>query len=94
MSQNGDDINQALMLDGNGVGGMLHDVFGAEMTASPIECGHCGRQGMMGELFAFTRAPGLVLRCPACESILLRVVQTPKFTYLEARGAVCLRITR
>jgi hypothetical protein len=94
MSKNGDDLNRALMLDGNGVGGLLQDVFGAEMTASPTQCAHCGRLGLMGELLAFTQAPGLVLRCSACENVLVRVVKTPEFTYLDARGAVYLRIAR
>ena len=94
MSENGGDMNAAMMLDGNGVGGVLHDVFAAEMTASPTECAHCGRHEQMGELLAFTQAPGLVLRCPGCGNILLRVVQTPEFTYLDARGAAYLRITK
>jgi hypothetical protein len=94
MDRDGDDMNRATMLDGNGVGAMLHDVFAAEMTASPTECAHCGRHEQIGELLAFTEAPGLVLRCPACEDVMVRVVQTPEFTYLDARGAVYLRMAR
>jgi hypothetical protein len=94
MSQNGDDMNRALMVDGNAAGGMLQDVFSAEMTASPTECAHCGRHEQIGELLAFVHAPGLILRCPGCENILMRVVKTDEFTYVDARGAVYLRIAK
>jgi Zn finger protein HypA/HybF involved in hydrogenase expression len=91
--QNGD-ANRALMLDGNAAGGMLNEVFSAEMTAAPTECASCGRKGEMGTLLAFMQAPGLVLRCPACGSTVVRIVRTSEFTYLDARGAVYLRIAR
>jgi Zn finger protein HypA/HybF involved in hydrogenase expression len=89
---NGADRGRELMLDGNAAAGMLMEVFSAEMTASPTECANCGKTGEMGELHAFTHAPGLVLRCPACESVMVRIVRTADFTYLDARGAVYLRI--
>jgi Zn finger protein HypA/HybF involved in hydrogenase expression len=73
---------------------MLYDVFSAEMTAGPTECAHCGKESAVGELLAFTQAPGVVLRCPACEAAMVRVVRTTEFTYLDARGAVYLRIAR
>ena len=94
MSQNGGDMNTALMVDGNAAGGMLYDIFSAEMTTSHTECASCGRHEVLGELMAFRQAPGLVLRCPACDATVLRVVKTDEFTYLDARGAVFLRIER
>jgi hypothetical protein len=90
----GSDLGRALVLDGNAVAGLLEDVFGAEMTASPTVCAHCGRTGEMGTLLAFIRTPGVVLRCPTCEQVVLRLVQTPDAIYLDARGAVYLRISR
>ena len=47
-----------------------------------------------GELLAFTQAPGVVLRCPACEQVMLRIVETADAIYLDARGAVYLRLER
>jgi Zn finger protein HypA/HybF involved in hydrogenase expression len=94
MDEQDGDLNRALMLDGNGAGGMLQEVFSAEMTAAPTECANCGRTGEMGSLLAFVQAPGLVLRCPACESAMVRIVRTGEYTYLDARGAVYLRIAR
>jgi Family of unknown function (DUF6510) len=94
MEEQDGDQGRALMLDGNAAGGMLYDLFAAEMTAAPTECASCGRKGEIGSLLAFVQAPGLVLRCPACESPMVRIVRTGEFTYLDARGAVYLRIAR
>jgi hypothetical protein len=88
------DINRELMLDANATAGLLYEIFGVEMTASPSECAHCGNQGEIGTLLAFTQGPGIVLRCSACEQVVLRIVQTPDEILLDARGAVYLRISR
>jgi len=87
-------MNRELMLDGNAVAGLLQDVFGLEMTASPAECANCGQVNELGALLAFTRAPGAVLRCPACEEVVLRIVETPDAIYLDARGAAHIRLHR
>jgi hypothetical protein len=88
------DINRKLMLDANATAGILSEIFGTEMTASPTECAHCGREGEIGTLLAFTQVPGIVLRCSSCENVVIRIVQTPEAIYLDARGAVYLRIGR
>ena len=94
MESTQNDINRELMLDANAVGGLLHDIFGAEMTAAPSECANCGNVAEIGTLLAFTQAPGAVLRCSVCEQVMLRIVQTPDAFYLDARGAVYLRLPR
>lgn len=88
------DINRALMLDANATAGLLYEIFGVEMTASPTECAHCGNEGEIGELLAFTQGPGIILRCSTCENVVLRIVQTPNEIILDARGAVYLRLPR
>ena len=88
------DLNRALMLDGNALAGMLQEIFSMEMTASPTQCTHCGYEGEVGTLLAFICSPGLVLRCPGCENVILRIVTTPSAVYLDARGAVYLRLAR
>ena len=88
------DINRELMLDANATAGLLNEIFGVEMTASPTECASCGNEGEIGGLLAFTQGPGIVLRCSACENVVLRIVQTPEAIYFDARGAVYLRLAR
>jgi hypothetical protein len=94
MDEPTDAMNHELMVDGNAVAGLLQDVFGLEMTASPAECAHCGQVNELGALLAFTQAPGAVLRCPACEEVVLRIVETPNAIYLDARGAARIRLQR
>ena len=70
--------NQDLMLDGNAVGGLLSEVFGEDLTGALGSCPDCGRHAELATLRAFTHAPGVVLRCPACDSVQLIVVRTPR----------------
>lgn len=86
------DMNTMLMLDGNAVAGTLEQIFGHDMTTAVARCGGCTSGAAMGALLAFTQAPGIVLRCPRCEAVIMRVVQTPFAVYLDARGAAYLRI--
>lgn len=81
-------------LDGNAVAGMLEQLFGADMTAADSQCASCGRHGEIGTLLAYTYAPGVVLRCPACSAVLLRMVETPHGTLVEAKGLAYVRLPR
>jgi hypothetical protein len=85
-------LDRALVLDANAVAGLLEEIFGVDMTASPTACAHCGRAGELGTLVAFIHAPGVVLRCPTCEQVMVRIVRTPEAIFLDARGAVYLRL--
>lgn len=86
------DMNTALMVDGNAVAGQLEQIFGRDMTMAIARCAECARDAALGALRAFTRGPGTVLRCPACQNAIARIVETPSALYLEARGATYLRM--
>lgn len=86
------DMNTELMVDGNAVAGELDQIFGRDMTMAVMRCAGCGADSIMATLMAFVRGPGVVLRCPSCESVIARIVETPTATYLDARGAVYLRM--
>jgi hypothetical protein len=83
-----------LMVDGNALAGALAALFGRDVTAVPGRCAHCGAVNAVGALHAYLRGPGAVLRCPACDGIVLRIVETSEATYLDARGAAYLRFER
>lgn len=82
------------LLDGNVAGGALAMLFGADVTAVPGRCGHCSTVNMVGAMRAYVQAPGMVLRCPACDGVVIRVVETPDSTYVDLRGAAYLRFDR
>ena len=81
-------------LDGNARAGLLESLFGADMTAVPGRCANCHTVNMVGAMRAYVRAPGTVLRCPACDEVVLRIVETVEATYVDARGAAYLRFER
>jgi Family of unknown function (DUF6510) len=68
-------------LDGNAIGGLLIEVFGADMTAAPSTCGTCGASRPVAELVVYGPAPGTVVRCRTCDSVLM--------VFVAAHGLVC-----
>jgi hypothetical protein len=92
MNNDEGDMTTALMVDGNAVAGQLEQIFGRDMTMTVARCAGCARDAEMGALMAFIRGPGIVLRCPACQNAIARIVETPTAIYLDARGAAYLRM--
>ena len=82
------------VLDGNAVAGLLATAFGAEMTDRESQCAHCGAVSPLGTLRAYTRAPGTVLRCPVCEGVVLRIVETDRALLVDVLGSSNLRLPR
>jgi uncharacterized Zn finger protein len=66
----------ALWLDGNAIAGLLREVFETEMTATPRGCLTCGTVSAVGAHRAY-RGAGVVLRCPACGDVALRIATLP-----------------
>jgi len=79
-------------LDGNAIGGVLAQIFGREMTVAVGVCGSCGSTGQVAELHVYLRAPGIVVRCPGCESVLLKIVQSERRTWLDLSGLRTLEL--
>jgi hypothetical protein len=69
-------------LDGNAIAGLLHDVFGVEMTTAAGICAHCGAQALVAECVVYLGGPGAVVRCRTCSGLLMVVV--------EVRGTRCV----
>lgn len=63
-------------LDGNAMGGVLAELFGQDMTAELGCCGSCGAIRVFAETHVYMEAPGAVMRCPSCGSVLVVVVST------------------
>lgn len=82
----------ALKLDGNAAAGALQDVFALEVTAATGTCDGCGAAGAVGQLVLYAHAPGLVLRCPHCDAVILRIVTDGRRYWLDARGLRSLEL--
>ena len=76
-------------VDGNAIGGLLIDVFGAEMTAAGATCATCGASRPVAELVVY-RGPGTVVRCRTCGSILMVFVTRRGVTGVDLAGLASL----
>ena len=84
--------DNALMVDGNATAGMLQEAFAFEVTTAVGICAGCGSSRPVGAVPAWTRAPGVVLRCPDCDQVLVRAARTGPRLVLDMRGLRSLTI--
>jgi hypothetical protein len=78
-------------LDGNAAAGLLGEIFPFEMTMAHIRCAGCAAVEPVGAEMAYMDAPGMVMRCLHCESVLLTIVRGGGY-WIEMRGATWLHI--
>jgi len=71
-----------LVVDGNAIGGMLMEVFGAEMTTAVVTCDNCGAVSQLAELAVYRPGLGTVVRCRSCETVLM--------VFAKVRGVTCV----
>ncbi len=73
-------------LDGNAIGGLLREVFGAELTDAGCECAACGASGPVAGLVVYVRGPGTIARCRSCGALLMVFVEVRGVTCVDLRG--------
>ena len=82
-----------LKLDGNAAAGTLEQIFAFEVTTAVGTCADCGAGGAVGGASVYAQAPGIVVRCPACEGILIRLANDDDgHTWFEMTGVRCLEL--
>jgi hypothetical protein len=77
-------------LDGNAIAGLMEEVFGLEMTEARGTCASCGAEGPLGEARVYDRAPGVVVRCSRCTSVVIVLVTVRGVTCVDLRGLAAL----
>jgi phage FluMu protein Com len=77
-------------LDGNAIGGLLYEVFGTEMTDATGRCANCGWIGPLAETVVYVRAPGAVVRCRTCGSVLMVVIRHADMNGVDLSGLAAL----
>lgn len=75
-----------MKLDGNAIGGLLHEIFALEMTAAEGTCAGCGAVNALARVDVYVQAPGTVVRCPGCGGVLLRIVKGRGRYWLDMSG--------
>jgi uncharacterized protein DUF6510 len=79
-----------LHTDGNGVAGLLGEILAVEPTALQRRCQSCGAENALAAHRAYHGA-GVVLRCPACADVALRVGVRDDALVFEWRGTFTAR---
>ncbi len=82
----------ATRLDGNAAAGLLNEVFCDEPSSAVIICAGCGATAAIGALPAYGLELGAILRCPHCDTAVLRLGAAGTTLWLDLRGAVSLRV--
>ena len=80
-------------LDGNAAAGMLQAIFPFDMTLVQATCTGCGTTNMIGATTAYMHGMGTIVRCPVCNTALIRMVHAKGRYWLDMRGVRVLQIS-
>jgi predicted RNA-binding Zn-ribbon protein involved in translation (DUF1610 family) len=83
----GERVADALRLDGNAAAGILSEIFVPDLTAADTTCANCGTTRAIGALLVYAHGMGVVVRCPNCDSVVLRIARTRTRLWLDMTGA-------
>ncbi len=85
-------MNSDEHLDGNAAAGLFHEIFVGDFTTMQRVCQSCGDRNPGGAHRSYLGA-GLVLRCPSCGDVALRVSPREREYVFELRGTWTLVTT-
>ena len=78
-------------VDGNAIGGLLHEVFGSEMTDARQRLRNLRRRPARSPSSRSTcAAPGTVVRCRSCDNVLMVFVKIHDRTCVDLLGLAAL----
>jgi predicted RNA-binding Zn-ribbon protein involved in translation (DUF1610 family) len=81
----------ALWVDGNAIAGLLGEAFDAEMTTVPRRCQSCHTISAVGAHRVYYGA-GVVLRCPVCGDLAMRIATLPDRHVVRLQGEWTLQL--
>ena len=55
-------------------------------------CRSCGATGPLASVDVYMKAPGVVVRCRTCESVLMKIVRSPKRVWLDVEGVRMMQL--
>jgi hypothetical protein len=79
-------------LDGNAAAGILQEIFPFEMTTVEATCARCGQMNVVGALMVYKHGMGTIVRCPSCDTALIRVAKARGRYWLDLQGVRTLQI--
>ncbi|MGY4857571.1 DUF6510 family protein [Cryobacterium sp. AP23] len=88
------DLDDLDYLDGNAAAGPLSEFFAIDVVSARGRCAHCGRTAALATARLYPSSHGLLLRCPGCTEILLRMVDTGENVCLDLHGLSFVELHR
>jgi hypothetical protein len=82
-----------MSLDGNAIGGLLTEIFAAEMTSAQATCATCGSVRPLADTLVYLRGPGTVVRCRQCTSTLMVICRVRGLNCVDLSGITTLDAT-
>jgi hypothetical protein len=79
-------MTELLHTDGNEITGLLADFLAADLTATVRRCQSCRSEHPLAAHRAY-RGAGVVLRCPGCGDVAIRIGECDDELVVEWRGA-------
>ena len=87
-------MSELRRVDGNALGGLLGEVFAADLTMATTTCAGCRAVAPLAVLHVYLDAPGAVARCPACDRVQVRLVGNDARVWLDLTGVRVLEVPR
>jgi len=81
-----------MALDGNAIGGLLLEIFAADMTSAETTCASCGAVRPVAETAVYLGGPGTVVRCRTCTSVLMVISRVRGRNCVDLSGLAALQV--
>jgi len=81
-----------MALDGNAIGGLLLEIFAADMTSAETTCASCGAVRPVAETAVYLGGPGTVVRCRTCTSVLMVISRVRGRNCVDLSGLASLQV--
>ena len=78
--------------DGNAIGGLLLEIFGADLTSARSVCAACGATRPVAEAAVYLRGPGTVVRCRSCSAVLMVIARIRGMNCVDLGGLAALDV--
>ena len=75
-----------MALDGNAIGGLFIEIFGADMTSAQATCAACGAVRPLADTLVYLRGPGTVVRCRQCTNVLMVICRIRELNCVDLSG--------
>ena len=79
-------------VDGNALAGPLSELFTVDMTIATGRCAHCDDVSELARAMVYEDDMGIVLRCSACDDVLMTIVHTDGSTCVDLSGVRSLQV--